>query len=105
MHAQALYEDQTKQIEQLTAQLQEVQMTKDRLETRCSLLEKVVSIRGDGGEAAGSSVSDQRNSHRTGVVSSNMQRSCIAHIDMCARLAAFFWTLSSQCFIRNRLQS
>ncbi|EIE22562.1 hypothetical protein COCSUDRAFT_63710 [Coccomyxa subellipsoidea C-169] len=51
----ALYEDQTKQIEQLTAQLQEVQMTKDRLETRCSLLEKVVSIRGDGGDAAGSS--------------------------------------------------
>ncbi|CAL8470537.1 g10079 [Coccomyxa elongata] len=50
----ALYEDQQKQIEELTAKLQEVQMTKDRLETRCQLLEKVVSIRGDGSTAEAS---------------------------------------------------
>jgi hypothetical protein len=54
---QALHEDQQKQIEELTAQLQEAQINKSRLETRCQLLEKVVSIRGGGGDVAGSSVS------------------------------------------------
>ena len=54
---QALHEDQQKQIEELTAQLQEAQINKSRLETRCQLLEKVVSIRGEGGDMAGSSVS------------------------------------------------
>ncbi|KAK9904170.1 hypothetical protein WJX75_005784 [Coccomyxa subellipsoidea] len=51
----ALHEDQQKQIEELTAQLQEAQINKSRLETRCQLLEKVVSIRGGGGDVAGSS--------------------------------------------------
>jgi hypothetical protein len=53
---QALHEDQQKQIEELTAQLQEAQvskchleMTNSRLETRCQLLEKVVSIREEAG--------------------------------------------------------
>ncbi|KAK9903908.1 hypothetical protein WJX75_000187 [Coccomyxa subellipsoidea] len=52
----ALHEDQQKQIEELTAQLQEAQvskchleMTNSRLETRCQLLEKVVSIREEAG--------------------------------------------------------
>ena len=53
---QALHEDQQKQIEELTAQLQEahisksrLEMTNSRLETRCQLLEKLVSICGEAG--------------------------------------------------------
>ena len=53
---QALHEDQQRQIEELTAQLQEAQISKSRLETRCQLLEKAVSIRGEASDTAGSSV-------------------------------------------------
>ncbi|KAK9904211.1 hypothetical protein WJX75_006872 [Coccomyxa subellipsoidea] len=51
----ALHEDQQRQIEELTAQLQEAQISKSRLETRCQLLEKAVSIHGEASDTAGSS--------------------------------------------------
>lgn len=55
---QELFEDQERRIEELTAKLEELETTKSRLETRCQLLEKAVSIRGGGSsEPATSTVS------------------------------------------------
>jgi prefoldin subunit 5 len=56
---QELFEDHERQIEELTAKLEELETTKSRLETRCQILEKAVSIRGAGSSDLAASVVSQ----------------------------------------------